>query len=161
MSGTRVDEGINKSNVLSGAKVSFFLGDQTTPVAYATSVNGSINVDVVPIHAIDRLAVIEHAVVAYSVSFSVSRFRIPKVSGLPGTGSPVELGWLSKLQNMLTQGTIKARFFDKTSQQDVLVVDECVCTNLSFALAARDISTENLNFVGILAWDEAGVQNTI
>lgn len=161
MSGSRVDEGVNPSNVLSGAKVSFYIGDQTTPVAYATAMSYDITHDLVPIHTIDRLAVQEYAEVSYTVSFSVSRFRIPKISNKPGTGSPVELGWQSKLQDMLTQGTIKARIFDKTTQQDILVIDEVKMTSRSGSVSARDIATENINFVGILAYDEAGVQNAI
>jgi len=58
MSGTRVDEGIGKSNVITGAKIAFYLGDMTTPVAYATTVNYDINIDVVPIHTLDRFTVV-------------------------------------------------------------------------------------------------------
>lgn len=161
MSGTRVDDGINPSNVLTGAKVAFYLGDQTTPAAYATAMSYDITHDLVPIHTLDRLAVVEYAEVSYTVTFSVNRFRIPKISNIPGTGSSVELGWESKLQNMLTEGTIKARIFDKTTQQDILVIDEVKMTSRSGSVSARDVATESLNFVGILAYDEAGVQNTI
>ena len=161
MSGTRVDEGVNKSNVLTGAKVTFYLGDQATPVAYASAMNYTITHDLTPIHTLDRLAVVEHAEVAYSVSFSVTRFRIPKISNKPGSGSPVELGWESKLQNILTQGTIKARIFDKSTQQDILVIDEVKMSQRSGSVAARDVANESLEFVGILAYDEAGEQNAI
>ena len=161
MSGTRVDEGVNPSTVLSGAKISFYLGDMTTPVAFGTALNYTINHDMVPIHTLDRLAPVEYAEVSYTVNFTVSRFRIPKNSGKPGTGSAVELGWQSKLQNILTQGTIKARIFDKSSQQDILVVDEVKLSTRSGSIAARDIASETLDFVGILAYDEAGEQNAI
>jgi len=161
MSGSRVDEGINKSTVLSGAKITFFLGDMTTPVAYGTQVNYTVNYELVPIHCIDRLAPVEHAETATSVSFSVSRFRVPKVDNKPGTGSPVELGWQSKLQNIFTQGTIKARLYDKVGQQNILVIDEVKMASRSGSVAARDIANETLEFVGIIAYDEAGEQNAI
>lgn len=161
MSGTRVDEGVNPSTVLSGAKITFYLGDMTTPVGYGTALNYTITHDLVPIHVLDRLAPIEYAEVSYSVNFSVSRFRIPKIANKPGTGSPVELGWQSKLQDMFTQGTIKARIYDKSTQQDILVIDEVKMTSRSGSVAARDIANETLDFVGILAYDEAGEQNAI
>lgn len=161
MSGTRVDDGINPSTVLSGAKITFYLGDMTTPVGYATALNYTITHDLVPIHVIDKLAVQEYAEVSYTCNFSVSRFRIPKIDNKPGTGSPVELGWQSKLQNLFTQGTIKARIYDKSTKQNILIVDEVKLTSRSGSVAARDIANETLDFVGILAYDEAGEQNTI
>lgn len=161
MSGARVDDGVNKSTVLSGAKITFFLGDMTTPVAYGTQVSYTFNIEVVPIHVIDRLAPMEHAEVATSVSFSVGRFRIPKAENKPGTGSPVELGWQSKLQNIFTQGTIKARLYDKVGKQNILVIDEVKMTSRSGTIGARDIANETLEFVGITMYDEAGEQNAI
>jgi hypothetical protein len=159
MSGSRVDEGVNPSAVLTGAKVTFYLGN--SPVAYASAVNVTINHGLVPIHTIDRLAPVEYAETDYTVSFSVTRFRVPRNSSRPGTGSPVDLGWQSKVQNMLTQGTISARIYDKTTQQDALVIEEVKMTTRAFSIAARDIGSETLDFVGIVAYDEAGVQNAI
>ena len=69
MSGTRVDEGINPSIVLSGPKVTFYLGDMTTPVAYGTAINYTITHDLQPIHTLDRLAPVEYAEVSYTVNF--------------------------------------------------------------------------------------------
>jgi hypothetical protein len=130
-------------------------------VAYASSVNVTINHGLVPIHTLDRLAPVEYAETDYTCSFSVTRFRVPKSITRPGSGSPVDLGWQSKLQDMLTQGTISARIYDKSSQQDVLVVDECKMTTRTFSISARDIGNETLDFVGIVASDEAGQQNII
>lgn len=161
MSGTRVDQGINPSHVLTGAKVAFYLGDMTTPVGYATAMNYNVNHDLVPIHTLDRLAPVEYAEVSYTVNFSVTRFRTPRISGVPGSGSAVDLGWQSKLQDILTQGTIKARIFDKSTQQDLLVIDEVKLTSHSGGFAARDVSSETMEFVGILSYDEAGEQNAI
>ncbi len=159
MSGSRVDEGVNPSAVLTGAKVTFYLGN--TVVAYASAVNVTINHGLVPIHTLDRLAPMEYAETDYTCTFSVTRFRVPKNPSKPGTGSPVDLGWQSKLQDMLTQGTISARIYDKATQQDVVVIEEVKMTTRAFSIAARDIGNETLDFVGIVAYDEAGVQNAI
>ena len=159
MSGSRVDEGVNPSAVLTGAKVTFFLGN--TVVAYASAVNVTINHGLVPIHTLDRLAPVEYAETDYTVTFSVSRFRVPKSLTRPGSGSPVDLGWEAKLQDMLTQGTISARVYDKSTQQDILIIDEVKMTTRTFSISARDIGSETLDFVGIVASDEAGQQNII
>jgi len=159
MSGNRVDEGVNPTSVLTGAKVTFYLGN--SPVAYASAINYTINHGLVPIHTIDRLAPVEYAETDYTVTFSVTRFRVPKNQSKPGTGSPVSLGWQSKLQNMLTQGTISARLYDKSTKQDIMVLEEVKMTTRSGSVAARDIASETLDFVGLLAYDEAGVQNII
>lgn len=159
MSGNRVDEGVNPSTVLTGAKVTFHLGNSV--VAYASGVSYTITHGLQAIHTLDRLAPVEYAETDYTVTFTVSRFRVPKNPARPGTGSPVDLGWMSKLQNMLTQGTISARIFDKSTQQDILVIDEVKLTTRSGSVAARDVASETLDFVGIVASDEAGPQNAI
>jgi len=159
MSGSRVDEGVNPSAVLTGAKITFYLGE--TVVAYGSALNVTINQGLTPIHTIDRLAPVEYAEIDYTCTFSITRFRVPKNNARPGTGSPVELGWQSKLQNMLTQGTISARVYDKSTQQNVLVIEEVKMTTRNFSIAARDVGNETLDFVGILAYDEAGEQNVI
>ena len=159
MSGNRVDEGVNPTSVLTGAKVSFYLGNKL--VAYASAVNYTINHGLVPIYTIDRLAPVEYAETDYTVNFSVTRFRVPKNQAKPGTGSPISLGWQSKLQDMLTQGTISARLYDKSTKQDIFVAEEVKMATRAGSMAARDIANETLDFVGLLAYDEAGVQNII
>ena len=162
LSGSTVSEGINPSAVITGAKVRFLLGD--VAVGYAQAVNYNINHELVPVYGLDRLCAYEYAEVGYSCTFSVSRFRVPKdnrssTSANAGSlGSPVELGWQSKIQNMLTQGCIRAEIYDKSGEQMILKVDGVKMTSRSGTVSARDLATETLDFVGLIAYDEAGEQ---
>jgi len=167
ISGTTVSEGINPSAVITGAKVRFLLGD--VAVGYAQAVNYTINHELVPVYGLDRLCAYEYAEVGYSCTFSVSRFRVPKTSAASTSasvnslslGSPVELGWQSKVQGMLTQGCIRAEIYDKSGEQMILKVDGVKLTSRSGTISARDLATETLDFVGLIAYDEAGEQTMI
>jgi len=68
---------------------------------------------------------------------------------------------MPKIQDIFNAGTIKARFFDKSSQQDIMVIEEVTLTGRSGSIAARDIATETLQFVGIYYYDESGEQNAV
>ncbi len=159
MSGDRVGDGINPSAVITGAKVKFKLG--TDIVGYASAVNYSINHEMVPVYGLNRLTPYEYAETGYSCSFSVSRYRVPYRAEKPGTGSPVHLGWQADIRqeiNLLTQGTIRAEFYDRSNNElAFLVIDEVKMTSRVGSFTARDLATETLDFVGLLAWDESSI----
>lgn len=140
------------SQTITGARASFKI---TTPdgekkVAFAASVSYTINHGHVPVDVLDQLEPVEYAPVSYTVSVSCSNFRIPG-------HSPISDGFQQKLQNILEQPDLRLAIYDKgTGDQAILVVDKVKFISRSGSVGARSEMTESFEFVGIVAWDEAG-----
>ena len=134
------------SKSFSGARAIFKL--QGVQVAYASSVNYNISHDHQPIEVLDSLAPIEYAEVGYKVDFSCSTFRI-------SNGSAVGLGFIPKLEDILTQPELVAELQDKIAGVTILRIVGVKNTGRSGSIDARGIATETWNFVGLKASDEA------
>lgn len=157
---------VNPSKVVTGAKIKFIMPDGT-PVAYAQAVSYNITHELAPVYGLDRLSPYEYAETGYSVTFSVTRFRLHSATGTNDT-SPIGMGWQSPLGKILTQGCIKAIFqldlakVTSTAGQSgavtanpaLLTIDGVKMTSRAGNFTARELSSETLDFVGLVAYDE-------
>ena len=140
------------SSTVSGARASFKI---TTPsgeqkVAFASSVSYTINHGHTPVDVIDQLEPKEYAPTSYTVSVSCSGFRIPGHSAISD-------GFQQKLQDILDQPDLKLAIYDRGSDDEaLLVVDKVKFVSRSGGVGARSLWTESYEFVGIVAYDEAG-----
>lgn len=138
------------SYTVSGARVVFKLNG--AKVAWATSVSYTITHEHLPVNVLDQLEPEEYSETAYYVTFSASGFRVPDYS-------VIGEGFMPKLSDILTQPELTATIEDKISGTTILTVHRVKMIERSGSVGARDLATENYNFVGIRAGDEGCAQD--
>lgn len=135
------------SKTQTGARTIFRINGQK--VAFASDCSYNITHDHVPIDVLDQINATEYAEVGYSCNFSCNTFRVPGLS-------PIDQGFMPKLEGILTQSELTAELVDKITGKTLLRVVGVKCTGRSGSLGARSAGTETLSFVGLKASDEAG-----
>jgi hypothetical protein len=134
------------STVFTGARAIFRLGG--TKIAYASNVSYNENIQYEPINVLDKLEVEEHAEVGYTVDFQCQTFRIPD-------GSVKQVGIMSRLEDILTQGELTAEIEDKNTGLILLNMTGVKLQARQSSVDARGVMTETWSFVGRKALDEA------
>lgn len=135
------------SNVMTGSKAIFRLNG--LQVAYASSVTYNENIQLEEVNTLDRLDVVEHAEVGYRVDMSCQVFRV-------SDQSIKQLGLMSKLGQILTQGEMTAEVIDRVTGLTLLLMEGVKLESRQTTVDARGIMTETWNFKGRRSSDEAG-----
>ena len=135
------------SNVMTGPKAIFRING--TQIAYASSVSFNENIQLEEVNVLDRLEVLEHAEVGYRVDMSCQSFRVQNQS-------VKQLGLMSKLGQILTQGVMTAEIIDRVSGAVILLMEGVKLEARQTQVDARGLMTETWSFKGIKSSDEAG-----
>ena len=135
------------STIMTGAKAIFRLGG--TQVAYASSVSFNENIQLDEVNVLDRLEVVEFAEVGYRVDLSCQNFRV-------ANKSVKQLGIMSKLSQILTQGELTAEIVDRASGAVILLMEGVKMETRQTTVDARGVMTETWSFKGRKSSDEAG-----
>lgn len=135
------------STVMTGARAIFRLAGNK--VAYASNVSYNENYQLEPVNVLDNIATVEHAEVGYTVDLQCQNFRVPDQS-------VKQLGIMSKLAAVLTQGELTAEVVDEITGVTLLLMTGVKMQARQSTVDARGIMTETWSFVGRAATDEAG-----
>lgn len=135
------------SQVMTGAKAIFRLnGNQ---VAYASSVTFNESIQLEEVNTLDRLEVLEHAETGYRVDMSTQTFRV-------ANESVKQLGLMSKLSQILTQGEMTAEIIDRVTSATILLMEGVKLESRQTSVDARGVMSETWSFKGRKSSDEAG-----
>lgn len=135
------------SQVMTGAKAIFRLaGNQ---VAFASSVTFNENIQLEEVNTLDRIDTVEHAEVGYRVDLSCQNFRV-------ANQSVKQLGIMSRLNDILTQGELTAEVIDRVSGATLLLMEGVKLESRQTSVDARGLMTETWSFRGRKSSDEAG-----
>jgi len=135
------------TQVMTGSKAIFRLsGNQ---IAFASSVTFNENIQLEEVNVLDQLAVVEHAEVGYRVDLSCQNFRV-------ANASVKQLGVMSKLGAILTQGELTAEVIDRTTNAVLLLMEGVKLESRQTTVDARGLMTETWSFKGRKSTDEAG-----
>lgn len=135
------------TTVMTGAKAIFRLNG--TQIAYASSVTYNENIQLEEVNVLDKLETLEHAEVGYRVDLSCQTFRV-------SDQSVKQLGLMSKLGTLLTQGVLTAEVIDRVTGAVLLLMEGVKLESRQTTVDARGVMTETWNFRGIKSSDEAG-----
>lgn len=135
------------SQVMTGAKAVFRLNG--VQVAYASSVTFNENIQLEEVNVLDKIEVVEYAEVGYRVDLSCQSFRV-------ANESVKQLGIMSRLGDILTQGVLTAEVIDRVSGAVILLMEGVKLESRQTSVDARGLMTESWNFKGIRSSDEAG-----
>jgi|SRR3990172_3383332 len=135
-----------KTQVMTGAKAIFRLNGHQ--VAYASSVTYNENLQLEEVNVLDQLETKELAEVGYRVDLSCQTFRVQNQS-------VKQLGIMSRLQDVLTQGDLTAEVVDRISNATLLLMEGVKLESRQTTVDARGLMTETWNFRGIRSTDEA------
>lgn len=135
------------STVMTGAKAIFRLGGNQ--VAYASNVSFNEQIQLEEVNTLDRLEVLEHAEVGYRVDMSCQNFRV-------ANQSVKQLGIMSRLNQILTQGELTAEIIDRTTNAVILLMEGVKLESRQTSVDARGLMTETWSFKGRKSSDEAG-----
>jgi hypothetical protein len=135
------------SKVMTGAKAIFRLGG--SQVAFASSVTYNENIQLEEVNVLDQLEVVEHAEVGYRVDLSCQNFRV-------ANASVKQLGIMSKLNQILTQGELTAEIVDRATNAVILLMEGVKLESRQTQVDARGLMTETWTFKGRKSSDEAG-----
>ena len=135
------------SQVMTGAKAIFRLNG--TQIAYASSVTYNENIQLEEINVLDRIDTLELAEVGYRVDLSCQTFRVQNQS-------IKQLGIMSRLPDILTQGELTAEIIDRTTNAVILLMEGVKLESRQTTADARGVMTETWSFKGLRSTDEAG-----
>jgi hypothetical protein len=133
------------ATVMTGAKAQFQIDNEK--IATASNVSWSEEIAYEPINVLDKLEVEEHAETGYTVSLQCQNFR---VSGK----SVKQLGIMSSLSDILTQGEMTASVVDSAGSLPILLMTGVKMQSRQSSIDARGVMTETWSFVGRKATDE-------
>lgn len=134
------------ATVMTGARAIFRLAGNK--VAFASNVSYNENIQYEPVNVLDQLEVAEHAEVGYTVDMQCQNFRVPEQS-------VKQLGIMSRLQAILTQGEMTAEVIDSITGAVILLMTGVKLQARQTTVDARGVMTETWSFVGRASTDEA------
>jgi hypothetical protein len=138
-------------------------------LGYATSLNLSTRVDMIPGETMGRYEVVSNEPIAYSTngSFTMLRYTEGGVkAGLPGVNKTSESNSIGAIglsgqvnpSAILNSGTFEVEVYQKTSGDpkslQIFKVSNCRITSRSGGVNKRGIYEETFNFVGIISEDD-------
>ena len=135
------------TQVMTGPKAIFRVNG--VQIAYASSVSFNENIQLEEVNVLDRLETVEHAEVGYRVDMSCQSFRVQNQS-------VKQLGLMSRLGDILTQGVLTAEIIDRVSGAVILLMEGVKLESRQTQVDARGLMTETWSFRGIKSSDEAG-----
>jgi len=131
---------------MTGSRAQFSIGARK--IAFASNVSFNENIQYEPINVLDKLEVEEHAEVGYTVDLQCQNFRVPD-------SSVKQLGIMSKLKQILTQGELQAQVVDKNTEASLLLMTGVKLQARQTTVDARGVMTETWSFVGRQSQDES------
>jgi len=132
---------------MTGARAIFRIAG--SKIAWASNVSYNENYQLEPINVLDQLQVQEHAEVGYTVDMQCQSFRVAEAS-------VKQLGIMSTLSQVLTQGELTAEVIDKITGATLLLMTGVKLQARQTTVDARGVMTETWSFVGRTSEDEAG-----
>lgn len=135
------------TQVMTGPRAIFRLAGNK--IAFASNVSFNENYQLEPINVLDNIATIEHAEVGYAVDMQCQNFRIPQQS-------VKQLGIMSRLSQVLTQGEMTAEVVDSITGSVILLMTGVKMQARQTSVDARGVMSETWSFVGRASEDEAG-----
>jgi hypothetical protein len=143
--------------ILSGARAILKIDNKV--LAFATNVGYRISIPHAPINVLGRYSAARHEPLGYDVTVNCGVLRFTEV-GEKGNAPDGSSQIMPKLQDIINKDDIKIEILDRKTDQTILVVDRCRCTDRGGNLSSRDLLTENWTFIGIIASnDESGPQD--
>lgn len=126
------------SQTFTGVRAIFKI--QGKQVAFASDVNVTVNHAMQPIETLDRLDVVEHAEIGYTVDMSCGTFRVAGASA-------IQLGIQPILEEILIQPELMAELQDKIAGVTVARLVGVKMTSRGLSVNARGVATEQWAFV--------------
>lgn len=137
-------------------------------LGYATSLNMSTRIDMIPGETMGRYEVVSNEPIAYSTngSFTMLRYtlaakstELPKISGQNSNSiGAIGLGSHVNPSALLNSATFDIEVYQKTSSKDVnyqiFKVSNCRITSRSGGVNKRGIYEEVFSFVGVISEDD-------
>lgn len=136
------------SQTSTGARVVFRVEGQK--VAFANSMNYSVQHQHQPVDVLDQLEPAEYAETGYTVNFSATLFRVSNQSAMA-------LGLRPRLEDILTQPELTAELIDRVTGATIMLIQRVKCTQEDFNVDARSLGQVSLSFVGIRQDDEGSI----
>lgn len=143
--------------IMSGARAILKINDSV--VAFATNVGYRISIPHAPINVLGRYSAARHEPLGYDVTVNCGVLRFTSDDG-KGNAPDGQSAVMPTVQDIINKDDIKIEIIDRKTDQTIIVVDRCRCTDRGGNLGARDLLTENWTFVGIIgASEESGAQS--
>lgn len=127
-------------------------------IAYATNVGYRISMPHAPVNVLGRYSAARHEPLGYDVTVNCGVLRFVNTGG-EGNAPDGSAGIMPTVNDIISKDDIKIEVIDRKTAQSIIVVNRARCTDRSGNLGSRDLLTENVTFVGIIAEnDETGPQ---
>lgn len=150
-------------NLITGANGKIKVNGKT--LGYATSINISTRVDMIPGETMGRFEAVSNEPIAYSTngSFTMLRYTEAAINNLPKISTAqsnsigsVGIGEHVNPSALLTSTTFEVEIFQKTATEpdQIFKVNNCRITSRSGGVNKRGIYEETFNFVGIISEDD-------
>jgi len=143
-----------RGRVFSGPRAKLLINGKV--VGYVTDVNGSEEIEYLPVDVINNIYTEEFVPVAYRVSFSASLVRIVGET-MKGEGFFPRLGDGSSqvlLDNILKTEDLTVIVEDNQTNSMICQLEGVKITSKSFTVTARGLVGKNLTFLAIRMRDE-------
>lgn len=145
-----------KGKVFTGARARFVINGEK--VGYARNVSGVEQIQYEPVDVLDNIQTEEFVAVGYTVQLTAEKVRIigetlkskgwfPKLGGNPN----------EHLTNILTSGDLTVTVEDSRTSKIFATYEQAKVSNHNWAIDARGVVGENMEFVAIRALDESEV----
>lgn len=152
------------TKVFSGARAIFMFNG--TPIAFASGVDGSEEIQYQPVETLNQLAVVEHVPVGYRVTLNCAMFRTiakgPSTDATPGSIKEQQI--FPRLKEILQIEGVDAIILDgsppqSTSTKTLAVFKTVKTASYRFSVTARGIVAQNVSFVTTAMLDEWDIKN--
>jgi len=145
-----------KGRLFTGARARFSING--VKVGYARNVAVTEQVEYFPAECLDNIEVEEHVPIAYRVQFTASMFRIigetiKTLGFFPEVGGNTE----EHLANILVSGDLVATIEDTKTSKIFATLEQVKIASHSWAIDARGIVGEDLEFVATRIRDESEI----
>ncbi len=149
------------TRTFSGARAIFSFNGNV--FGFASGVDGSEEVMYEPVDVLDLLQVREHVPVGYRVSLRCRIFRTISQGAASDAklnpGSLKEMGMFPRVKEILRLDGVDAIIIDDISGKVVFKLRETKTSRYDFSITARGLVAQDVDFVGIVAEDEAEIAN--
>lgn len=151
-------------NLITGANAKLKINGKT--LGYATSVNVSTRVDMIPGETMGRFETVSNEPIAYSTSGNFTMLRYTSAadgnldgisSGKSNSLSEIGIGGHVNPSTLLNSVAFDVEIYQKTSATQttqIFKVTNCRITSRSGGVNKRGIYEETFNFIGILSEDD-------
>jgi hypothetical protein len=143
------------TKVFSGARAIFMFNG--SPVAFASGVDGSEEIQYQAVEVLDNLEVVEYVPVGYRVTLTCAMFRtISKGASTTETpGSIKQQNIFPTAQSILTTEGVDVLIIDRISNKAIATFQNVKTSSYRFSITARGIVAQNVTFMSTRMTDEA------